>query len=88
MPDGFLQHLLAVALTFQCGSVILVCACDTATCVYMSVWRQTLVKRAKHGDDAADIDRVMMSNIAKRARFKEADLDPDAEYDFDAGVDL
>lgn len=49
---------------------------------------QTLVKRAKHGDDGMDIDRAMMSNIAKRVRFKETDLDPDAEYDYDAGVDL
>jgi hypothetical protein len=49
---------------------------------------QTLVKRAKHGDDGMDIDRAMMSNIAKRQRFKETDIDPDAEYDFDAGIDL
>jgi hypothetical protein len=49
---------------------------------------QTLVKRAKHGDDGMDIDRAMMTNIAKNQRFKETDIDPDAEYDFDAGIDL
>lgn len=49
---------------------------------------QTLVKRAKHGDDGMDIDHALMSNIAKRQRFKETDLDPDAEYDYDAGVDM
>lgn len=49
---------------------------------------QTLVKRAKHGDDAGDLDRTLASNIAKRAKFKEADLDADAEYDYDAGLDL
>jgi hypothetical protein len=49
---------------------------------------QTLVKRTKHGDDGMDIDRALMSNIAKRQRFKPTDLDPDAEYDYDAGVDL
>jgi hypothetical protein len=47
------------------------------------------VKRAKHGDDnVGDLDRTLASNIAKRARFKEADLDADAEYDYDAGLDL
>jgi hypothetical protein len=46
------------------------------------------VKRAKHGDDGMNIDAALVSSIAKRARFKEADLDPDAEYDFDAGLDM
>lgn len=49
---------------------------------------QTLVKRAKHGDDSLDLDRTLASNIAARSRFKETDLDADAEYDYDAGLDL
>jgi hypothetical protein len=49
---------------------------------------QTLVKRAKHGDDFGDLDRTLASNIAKRQKFKETDLDADAEYDYDAGLDL
>lgn len=46
------------------------------------------MKRAKHGDDGMHIDAALMSGIAKRARFKETDLDPDAEYDHDAGLDM
>jgi hypothetical protein len=49
---------------------------------------QTLVKRAKHGDDSMDIDRSLAANIAARSRFKETDLDADAEYDYDAGLDM
>lgn len=49
---------------------------------------QTLVKRAKHGDDSMDLDRAMAANIKAKARFKEADLDADAEYDHDAGLEL
>lgn len=47
-----------------------------------------MVKRAKHGDDLQDIDRALMVNIAAKRRFKEADLDADAEYDYDAGLDM
>lgn len=49
---------------------------------------QTLVKRAKYGDDSMNLDRTMASNIAARSRFKETDLDADAEYDHDAGLEL
>lgn len=49
---------------------------------------QTLLKRAKHGDEAMDLDRTMASNIAVRSRFKATDLDADAEYDHDAGLEL
>ena len=49
---------------------------------------QTLVKRAKHGDDSMNLDRTMASNIAARSRFRETDLDADAEYDHDAGLEL
>lgn len=58
--------------------------CGCLVCVPL----QTLVKRAKHGDTGMDIDRTLMSNIAKRQKFKETDMDPDAEYDHDAGVDM
>jgi len=37
---------------------------------------------------AADIDATMAHNIARRSRFKERDLEADAEYDHDAGLDL
>jgi hypothetical protein len=47
----------------------------------------TLVKRAKYGS-TDDIDATMARNIAKSAKFKETDLDADAEYDWDAGLDL
>jgi hypothetical protein len=51
---------------------------------------QTLVKRAKHGDDSAagGMDRAMAHNIMSRKRFKETELDPDAEYDHDAGLEM
>jgi hypothetical protein len=50
---------------------------------------QTLVKRAKHGDDAmGSLDATMAANIARRARFKATDLDADDEYDYDAGLEL
>lgn len=49
---------------------------------------QTLVKRAKYGDDNMDMDRSLASNIIAKERFKEAELDADAEYDFDAGIEL
>lgn len=83
---GCPSHLLLLAdpspRTHPTTVTIPPCPC----CSYFTM--QTLVKRAKHGDDGMDIDRAMMSNIAKRARFKESDIDPDAEYDYDAGVDL
>jgi hypothetical protein len=47
----------------------------------------TLVKRTKYGS-TEDIDATMARNIAKSAKFKETDLDADAEYDWDAGLDL
>ncbi|WIA29191.1 hypothetical protein OEZ86_011702 [Tetradesmus obliquus] len=54
-----------------------------------SVDLQTLVKRAKHGDDSVgDLDRTLAGNIARRQKFKETDLDADAEYDHDAGLEL
>eukprot|EP00798_Chlamydomonas_sp_ICE-L_P003126 gene3126-13138_t len=48
----------------------------------------TLVKRAKHGDDMADMDSSFADNVARSARFKTKDMDADDEYDFDAGIDL
>ncbi|KAL6782403.1 hypothetical protein ACKKBG_A06645 [Auxenochlorella protothecoides x Auxenochlorella symbiontica] len=47
----------------------------------------TLVKRAKHGGEA-DLDRSLAAGIARSARYKATDLDPDAEYDHDAGLEL
>jgi hypothetical protein len=47
----------------------------------------TLVKRTKYGT-TEDIDVVMARNIAKSSTFKTTDLDADAEYDWDAGLDL
>ena len=47
------------------------------------------MKRAKHGDDSVgDLDRTLAGNIARRQKFKETDLDADAEYDHDAGLEL
>jgi hypothetical protein len=67
---------------YCCGCLVLspIHSCNT--------FQQTLVKRAKHGDDFGDLDRTLASNIAKRQKFKETDLDADAEYDYDAGLDL
>lgn len=47
----------------------------------------TLVKRTKYGS-TEDIDATMARNIAKTSNFKTKDLDADAEYDWDAGLDL
>lgn len=47
----------------------------------------TLVKRTKYGS-TEDIDATMARNIARKTNFKETDLDPDAEYDVDGGLDL
>ncbi|GAX76750.1 hypothetical protein CEUSTIGMA_g4197.t1 [Chlamydomonas eustigma] len=51
---------------------------------------QTLVKRTKYGDDggAEDLDTAVARNISKQARFKATDLDVDAEYDFDGGLEM
>lgn len=48
----------------------------------------TLVKRAKYGDTGMELDSAMAANIARKANFKEAELDADAEYDFDAGLEM
>jgi hypothetical protein len=48
----------------------------------------TLVKRAKYGDTGMEMDDAMAANIARKANFKEAELDADAEYDYDAGLDM
>ena len=48
---------------------------------------ETLVKRTKYGA-TEDIDATMARNIARKSNFKETDLDPDAEYDVDGGLDL
>jgi len=47
----------------------------------------TLVKRTKYGT-TEDIDATMARNISKSNKFKMTDLDADAEYDWDAGLDL
>lgn len=49
---------------------------------------QTLVKRAKHGDDVGDMDASLARNIMAKERFKETDLDADAEYDYDGGLEM
>lgn len=47
----------------------------------------TLVKRTKY-EGAADIDANLAWNISRKSRFRESDLDVDAEYDNDAGLDF
>jgi len=49
----------------------------------------TLVKRTKYGDDHDDnLDKTVTANIMRKARFRAGDLDADAEYDHDAGLEL
>lgn len=48
----------------------------------------TLVKRAKYGG-ADDMDAALAENIVRKgARFRERDLDVDAEYDVDGGLEM
>ncbi|EFN55254.1 hypothetical protein CHLNCDRAFT_134588 [Chlorella variabilis] len=48
---------------------------------------QTLMKRTKHGDEG-DIDARLAAGITRSQRYKQADYDPDAEYDHDAGLEM
>ncbi|MEW5298260.1 MAG: hypothetical protein WDW36_001405 [Sanguina aurantia] len=48
----------------------------------------TLVKRAKYGDDGTDMDAAVAGNIMSRKKFKATDLDVDAEYDYDGGLEM
>ena len=34
------------------------------------------------------MDAALAANIARKARFKETDLNADDEYDFDQGIDM
>lgn len=47
----------------------------------------TLVKRTKY-KGAPDLDDTMARNIILNSRFKSSKLDPDAEYDYDEGLEL
>ena len=49
---------------------------------------QTLVKRARHGDDLHDLDAAFAHNIAAQARYKGKEMDVDDEYDVDGGLDM
>ncbi|GMH40688.1 hypothetical protein BSKO_08592 [Bryopsis sp. KO-2023] len=49
---------------------------------------KTLVKRSRYGDDTIDMDRAMAESVMRNKRYKEGEFDADAEYDFDAGIDL
>lgn len=48
----------------------------------------TLVRRARHGDDAHDMDAALAGNIRKKARYKGKELDVDDEYDVDGGMQM
>jgi hypothetical protein len=47
----------------------------------------TLVKRQRH-EGAHDMDAALAANIGRKARWKGNELDADAEYDHDAGLEL
>lgn len=49
---------------------------------------QTLVKRAKHGDDLHDLDAAFAHNVAARGRYKHKDMDVDDEYEVDGGLEM
>ncbi|GFR46090.1 hypothetical protein Agub_g7557 [Astrephomene gubernaculifera] len=49
---------------------------------------QTMLRRAKYGDDDMDMDEHLAANIAKKRKFRGTDLDVDAEYDYDGGLEL
>ena len=55
-----------------------------------SIPRQTLVKRAKYGDDAGadDMDAAFARNVAAKKKYKASELDPDEEYDNDGGLEM
>eukprot|EP00887_Chlorella_sp_A99_P005045 scaffold4.g5045.t1 len=47
----------------------------------------TLVKRTKHGE-GGDLDAALARGIMRSQRFKDSDMDADAEYDHDAGLEM
>ncbi|KXZ45589.1 hypothetical protein GPECTOR_53g82 [Gonium pectorale] len=49
---------------------------------------QTMLRRAKYGDDDMNMDEHLAANIAKKRKFRGTDLDVDAEYDFDGGIEM
>ncbi|EFJ41173.1 hypothetical protein VOLCADRAFT_119773 [Volvox carteri f. nagariensis] len=49
---------------------------------------QTMLRRAKYGDDNMDMDEHLAANIAKKRKFRGTELDVDAEYDYDGGLEL
>ncbi|GBF94032.1 hypothetical protein Rsub_07300 [Raphidocelis subcapitata] len=55
-----------------------------------SVDLQTLVKRAKYGDDAGadDMDAAFARNVAAKKRYKGNELDPEEEYENDGGLEM
>ncbi|PNW70985.1 hypothetical protein CHLRE_17g741550v5 [Chlamydomonas reinhardtii] len=48
----------------------------------------TMVRRAKYGDDDMQLDEHLAVNIAKKRKFRANDLDADAEYDYDGGIEM
>ncbi|GLI66933.1 hypothetical protein VaNZ11_010972 [Volvox africanus] len=49
---------------------------------------QAMIRRAKYGDDDMDMDEHLAANIAKKRKFRGTDLDVDAEYDYDGGLEM
>ena len=48
----------------------------------------TLVRRAKHGDDLHDLDAAFAANVAADARYKGQQMDVDDEYEVDGGLEM
>jgi hypothetical protein len=49
----------------------------------------TLVRRARHGDDMHDLDAAFAASVVKAGSgYKRRALDADAEYDDDAGLEM